>query len=103
MLLQYSQLKNDLGLWANMSEDLIHVHAGLAIFVVTALLLRRRMRSVVPLTVVAVLALANEVVDYQVGTGWESASSALDFVNSLFWPLILFLLARRGRGPETVR
>ena len=49
MILQYSEMKNALGQVTGMSEDLFHVHVGLAIFVVTALVLRRRMRSSIPL------------------------------------------------------
>jgi hypothetical protein len=86
-----------------MSESLIHVHVGLAIFILTALLSRRRMRSPIPLVVVAVLALANELIDYKNGIGWEPTLSALDFVNTVFWPLLLFLLARRGNGQSRVR
>ena len=102
MLVSYSTFKNDLGAWTGMTEDLIHVHVGLAIFVVTALLLRRRMRSPIPLAVVAFLALANEVADYY-SPGWILIPSVLDFVNTVFWPLVLFLLARRGSGQESVR
>ncbi|MDQ8757264.1 hypothetical protein RCO27_13620 [Sphingosinicella sp. LHD-64] len=86
-----------------MSEDLIHVHIGLAIFVLVALVLRRRMRSPIPLAAVVALALINELVDYRAGTGWAPVTSAFDFVNTVFWPLLLFLLARRGKGPVTLR
>ncbi len=102
MILSYSGMKNALGQVTGMSEDLIHVHVGLAIFVITALVLRRRMRSSIPLSVVALLAFVNELLDY--GTPeWELGSSVLDFVNTLVWPLVLFLLARRGPVPESSR
>lgn len=103
MFLSYADYKDRLGTLTGMSESLIHVHVGLAIFMLTALLLRRRMRSPIPLAVVAALALANELIDYQVGRGWAPALSALDFVNTVFWPLLLFLLARRGAGQSRVR
>lgn len=100
MILSYSNMKNALGEVTGMSEDLIHVHVGLAIFVLTALVLRHRMRSPIPLTVVAVLALLNEALDYG-APGWKPGPSALDVVNTLVWPLILFLLARRGPARES--
>ena len=103
MIQDYSEMKNALGEITGMSEDLIHVHVGLAIFVLTALLLHRRMRSPVPLATVALLALANELVDFGAGAGWELGSSLLDFLNSLLWPLVLFLLARRGAPADTNR
>lgn len=96
-----STAKSKLGAALGMSDDLLHVHLGLAIFVVTALLLRRRMRSIWPLAIVAALALANEVVDYAISDPWSATRSALDVVNTIFWPLVLFLLARRGRGVST--
>ena len=98
---RYSAAKRALEASFGVSDDLLHVHVGLAIFVVTALLLRRRMRSVWPLSVVAVLAFANELVDWTVTDGWSLTLSALDLVNTMFWPVVLFLLARRGGGVET--
>ena len=101
MIQAYSEMKIALGDVTGMSEDLVHVHVGLAIFVVTALLLRRRMRSWVPLATVAFLAFANELVDFSAGDGWELGASILDFLNTLLWPFVLFLLARRGSASET--
>ena len=97
MITGYLDLKAALGETTGMSENLIHVHVGLAIFVLTALLLRRRMRSPLPITVVVVLALLNEIVDYTAGILWQPETSALDFLNTVLWPLVLFLLARRSR------
>lgn len=101
LVVDYSEWKQELGVQLGASEALIHVHVGLIIFVVTALLLRRRMASVWPLTVVAVLAVLNEVIDY---VGPDAASlpqSAVDIINTILWPLVLFLLARRGAGVRT--
>lgn len=96
MIQDYLAWKAALGERTGMSESLIHVHAGLAIFVVTALLLKRRMRSWIPLAVVVTLALINELVDYKNGARWDLASSSLDFFNTILWPTVLFLLARRA-------
>ena len=93
--------KRALGESLGMSDDLLNLHLGLAIFVVTALLLHRRMRSVWPLAAVAASALANEIVDYAEPEPWSATTSALDVVNTMFWPAVLFLLARRGRGVGT--
>lgn len=98
MIEAYSGFKQNLGDAVGMSEDLIHVHVGLAIFVAAALLLRRRMRSPLPILAVVLLAFANEVVDYVAPAPWDPAEGALDFLNSVFWPALLFLLARRGHG-----
>lgn len=95
MIQDYLAWKAALGEQLGASESLIHVHVGLAIFVVTALLLRQRMRSWIPLAVVLVLAILNEVVDYNYGILWDYISSGMDLINTIFWPTVLFLLARR--------
>ena len=97
----YSAAKLSLGKALGVTDDLLHLHVGLAIFVITALLLRRRMRSPWPLAAVAAFALANEIVDYAEPVPWSATRSALDVVNTVFWPAVLFLLARRGRGVGT--
>ena len=95
----YLAWKAALGDQYGLSESLLHVHAGLAIFVLTALLLRQRMRSWIPLAVVFALEFANETVDFYYSPRWDLGSSALDVINTVLWPLVLFLLARRpGRG-----
>lgn len=98
---RYSAAKHSLGEILGVSDDLLHVHLGLVIFVFTALLLRRRMRSHWPVAAVAAFALANEIVDYAEPVPWSATRSALDVGNTMFWPAVLFLLARRGRGVGT--
>ncbi len=93
----YALQKNALGEATGASQELLHVHAGLLIFVVAALVLRRKMRSPVPLTIVVLFALLNEVVDWLSGGPPDSLEPAWDFVNTVFWPFLLFLIARRWR------
>jgi hypothetical protein len=93
---RYSAAKRALGESLGVTDNLLHVHVGLAIFVVTALLLRRRMRSPWPLAVVTLFALLNEAVDYLIPR--TSDFSIFDVLNTMFWPMVLFLLARRGGG-----
>lgn len=78
------------------SDNLLHVHLGLALFALTALLTRRRMRSWWPLGIVAAFAIGNEVIDYFASDDRTARLSAIDVANTLVWPLVLFLLARRG-------
>lgn len=81
-----------------MTDDLLHVHVGLALFVLAALVTRRRMRSWWSLGIVAVFAVANEVIDYFSAGPWSLWWSAMDVVNTVLWPLVLFLVARRGKA-----
>jgi hypothetical protein len=79
------------------AENLLHVHAGLLIFVVSALVLKKKMRSPVPLALVAAFAVLNEVIDQLAGGAQEPFEPYVDFANTVFWPTVLFLVARRWR------
>ena len=92
----YSVFKEYASTATGMSEDLLHVHVGLLIFVFFAVVLRRRMHSLWPISAVALFAILNEIVD-AFGPNWNADLSALDVLNTLFWPAILFLVARRRR------
>lgn len=98
IIARYSAFKDWLSDYTGAGEGLLHVHVGLLIFVLAALLLKRRMRSPWPLAAVAFFAIANEIVDYVGPEPWPLWGSAADVINTLFWPLVLFLLARRGQS-----
>jgi hypothetical protein len=97
LLIAYSDGKLALSEFTGAPEDLLHVHAGLLIFVVSALVLRKKMRSPVPLLLVVFFAAANEVADWAVGKPVDTFHPIGDFLNTVFWPAVLFLLARRWR------
>ena len=79
-----------------LDENLLHVHAGLIIFFATALLFQRRMRSRVPISLVYALAIANEIVDVMTpGKSAPQWEPLVDILNTVVWPTLLFLLARR--------
>jgi hypothetical protein len=98
---RYSAAKEELSSLTGASEDLLHLHAGLLILFATALLLKRRLRSTVPIAMVWVFALANEAVDLlspgASASPWEPVA---DIANTVFWPTLLFLLAMRRGVPE---
>lgn len=76
------------------TEDLLHVHFGLLIFVLVAVAFRQRMHSLWPVLSVWAFASGNELIDY-FAAEWRADTSALDVLNSVFWPTVLFLVARR--------
>jgi hypothetical protein len=92
----YSRAKQQLSETLGASEDLLHLHAGLLIFFAAALLFKRRMRSRVPIALVYAFAVGNEIVDLmspeRSSHVWEPA---FDIANTVAWPTLLFLLARR--------
>jgi hypothetical protein len=93
---RYDSYKREIEELSGATETLLHVHFGLLIFVLTALVMRRRMASGWPISVVFALALLNELIDYVGPSRSAYWSSAGDVVNTIFWPAVLFLLARRG-------
>ena len=92
----YAAVKENMSLATGATEELLHVHFGLLIFVAVALVLRRRMHSNWPVAMVWGFALANEAVDY-FAAGYEVWPSLLDIVNTVVWPTVLHLVARRRR------
>lgn len=93
----YGSAKAWLVSYTGAAEDLLHVHAGLLIFVFSALILKKKMRSPAPLALVAAFALLNEVIDHLAGGPQDPLEPYVDFANTVFWPTLLFLLARRWR------
>jgi hypothetical protein len=93
----YGTAKGALIAYSGATEDLLHVHMGLLIFVVAAFVLRRKMRSPIPLALVAFFAVLNEVFDLLVGGDQQTLEPYFDIANTMFWPTVLFLLARRWR------
>ena len=95
-LSQYSAGKNAIGNYLGASEALLHLHAGLLIFFFSSLLFRRRMRSRMPISLVYAFAVANELADVitpgHTSRTWEPI---FDISNTVVWPTLLFLLARR--------
>lgn len=95
--LEYAHAKQAVEGWTGAGQELLHVHAGLLIFVLTALLFRKKMRSAIPLAFVAFFASLNEIVDWMGGKPTNTAEPLADFANTMFWPCILFAIARRWR------
>ena len=92
----YSDGKRWLSDAVGASEDLLHVHAGLMIFVAAALLFRHRMRSRVPIALVYFFAVGNEIMDFFGPTPSTSRLEPwLDIFNTVLWPTLLFIIARR--------
>lgn len=95
-LTKYSETKSAVGDYLGASEALLHLHAGLLIFFFSSVLFRRRMRSLVPIALVYAFALGNELVDMLTPDYVVNGLGALvDILNTVVWPTLLFLLARR--------
>lgn len=79
------------------SDDALHLHAGLLILMVAALLWRRAPWHWLPWATVLVLEIANEAVDLLAHTAGEDSwgASAHDLVMTLVWPTVILLVFPR--------
>ncbi|WP_404371452.1 hypothetical protein AB5I39_03980 [Sphingomonas sp. MMS24-J45] len=102
--------KRQMGEQLHISDDALHVHAGMAILILVALVLRRPPWNWRPLLVVAVIEAVNEIYDMRslgVRPNNESAlpDSIHDFVLTMLWPVVIAItwplfrrfLAERGK------
>jgi hypothetical protein len=85
-----------------LSKDALHIYVGLSVFLLTALALRRPLRSLLPWLAVMLVALAGELFDAvddirSLGY-WRWTASIHDVANTLFWPTALLLLTRCHRS-----
>ena len=82
-------------------RDALQIYVGLAVLLATAALTGRSLRDPLPLAAVLLAALAGEFWDltdtFRAGKPLAWGKSAHDLWNTLFWPGVLFALARFTR------
>lgn len=88
-------------------DRLLHVHAGLLIFVLAKLVTRRPLTSPIPLACVYAGELVNEIFDRLHHGRWMPDTTS-DVINTVFWPTVIFVLLRwfaggSGRRPRSGR
>lgn len=78
------------------SDKLVHLNVGLLLWVAAALVLRRPLRSIMPLISVTLVQFANEAIDYSVRSGWTWQDTVLDTLATVGWPTLLWLMMAMG-------
>lgn len=78
-----------------LGDATLHAYGGMAIWV-TGVVVAGDMAAIWPLGVVFVAELANEGFDRLRTGSWRWRDTVRDIVHSVFWPTILFTLARSG-------
>lgn len=102
----YHQFIDWIGDGTGMADSLLHVHAGMAILLVSRLVTRRSLGSWVPLSIVAAAEFANEVLDRLHFGSWRWSDTLADVANTLFWPVVICMALRlrplmtRSRRPR---
>jgi hypothetical protein len=98
--MDWHQIKEWLEHASGLDMDALHVHAGVLLQILFALILRRPLRSPIPWLLVLVTILAHEIYDYRYEV-WPDAERPLqlaegikDFWNTMLLPTVILLLAR---------
>lgn len=94
----YASFIHAIGDGTGMADSLLHVHAGLAVLLLTRLVTRRSLATPWPLLVVCAAELANEVLDRLHYGSWRWTDTLPDVANTLFWPTVLCLGLRWRRA-----
>ncbi len=96
----FETLKTQLVLLTGVSRDALHTQLGLLIFFLVAIIFRRRAGALIPVTSVVLAALVVEVFDRMRDISrygvWDTNGSLHDVINTVFWPLVLFLMVKTG-------
>jgi hypothetical protein len=95
------QLKWALVEHLHLSKDSLHIYVALSLFLGSALLLRWPIKSWKPWLLVLAAAIAGEAWDLRdslvYGTRVYLLANLKDIFNTIFWPTVLMLLARKTR------
>lgn len=84
-----------------LSRDALHIYTGLGTLLAAAIVLRRSPGHLVPWLLAVLVCTLGETIDMYDDIAlrgyWRWASSLHDFLNTLLWPTVIFLLARYTR------
>jgi hypothetical protein len=94
----YNDLIRAIGDGTGMADSLLHVHAGMAVLLLMRLVTKRSLATPWPLLGVCAAEAANEMLDRLHWGSWRWEDTALDAVNTLFWPTVLFVGLRLRRS-----
>ena len=90
ILSDYHVFKDAISADLGISHTMLHVHFGLAIYVVVQVLMGTRRASLTALAIVGAAELANETLDALFCSQVMVADTISDICATLAWPLILF-------------
>ncbi|MEN2749036.1 hypothetical protein [Sphingomonas sp. T9W2] len=82
------------------SDPVLHIHAGMAVLIFARLITRYPLSHPVPLLIVIVVATANEVLNRLNFGSWRWDDTTADFIYSVFWPAMLFVVLAAKRRLE---
>ncbi|MFO1503314.1 MAG: hypothetical protein U1F39_05795 [Steroidobacteraceae bacterium] len=94
-------MKHEIVQFASLSKDALHIYVGMGVFLLGAAVAQKGIRSALAILAVVALAALGEMLDarddLRIHGHWRVMASLHDLVNTVFWPLMLWLLARYSR------
>lgn len=96
LVAKYESWKIAIATWVGIDDWLIHSQFGMIIFVLAAIVMRRSLASIVPVSLVIASEGFNETLDRLNYGSWRWPDTSRDLIFTIGWPVILFLCARTG-------
>ena len=97
----FQSMKHEIVQFASLSKDALHIYAGMGVFLLGSAIAQKGIRSALAILAVVAVAVIGELLDarddIRIHGHWRVMASLHDFVNTVFWPLLLWLLARYSR------
>ncbi|MEW9855085.1 hypothetical protein [Novosphingobium sp. M1R2S20] len=93
----YRDLTEGIKALSGMSPQMLHLHAGMAIYIISQFLLGSRRASWVALLIVLEIELFNETMNYLFYGSWRWADTLSDIATTLFWPTMCVVVGKYRR------
>lgn len=103
LVLAYHELIETIVTVTGSSHQQLHVHCGLAIYVVAQMALGTRRGSTAALQAVLAIELGNEVMNRLFYGSWRWADTGMDILITMFWPVTLVMLSKFRRWRWRIR
>lgn len=84
----YRPLSGEIGAVTGTSDSL--AHGGMVVFFIARLITRRSLATWTPFLFVLAAALLKELADRLAHGDWRMPDTALDIINTVFWPFVLW-------------
>ena len=93
----YAQFTQDIVNCTGMSRPMLHMHAGMAIYLVSQVMLGTRRGSLLAISMVLFVELLNELLNFLHKGRVYWSDTTQDILLTLFWPVMIYAVSRYRR------
>lgn len=97
LITSYYELTEAVKAFTGLSNPVLHIHAGMGIYLLSQFLLGSRRASWMALSIVLEVELFNEVMNYLYHGSWRWADTSQDIVVTMFWPSMCVAVSKYRR------